>query len=64
MISLVQMGVLDTSFLVPLQVFQTWMMILLKATWVAEFAPRRLAWDSDNETFVYFSEAVEGLTNA
>lgn len=63
MISLATMGMLDTSFLVPLQVFQTWILILVKATLVAEFAPRRLAWDSDNDTFVYFNEAVDGLTN-
>lgn len=61
MISLVQMGILDTSFLVPLQVFQTWMMVLVKATWVAEFAPKRLAWDAENDTFIYASEMVEGL---
>ena len=61
MISLVQLSILDTSFLVPLQVFQTWMMVLVKATWAAEYAPKRLAWDAENDTFIYASDLVEGM---
>lgn len=64
MISLVQLGILDTSFLVPLQVFQTWMFVLVKATWLAEYAPKRLAWDNESDSFIYASELVEGIANA
>jgi hypothetical protein len=64
MIQLIQWGVMDTSFLVPLQVFQTWMFILVKATWVAEFAPKRLAWVEESDSFIYASDLVEGIASA
>lgn len=58
MISLVTAGLLDSSFLVPLQVFQTWLVVLAKASWVSEHAPLRVAWDAELEGFVPFYEVV------
>lgn len=58
MIGLVTGGFLDASLLVPLQVFQTWIMILVKATWAAEFAPQRLSWSPELDHFIYTSEIV------
>tara|TARA_R110000824_G_scaffold328305_2_gene515207 strand:+ start:546 stop:737 length:192 start_codon:yes stop_codon:yes gene_type:complete len=54
MISLVTAGLMDTSFLIPLQVFQTYIMVLAKASWVATHAPIRIAWDPVLEGFVPF----------
>lgn len=58
MISLVTAGLLDTSFLVPLQVFQTWLIVLIKASLIAEWGERSLEWVPDKEAFVYTSEMV------
>ena len=59
MISLVTAGLLDSSFLVPLQVFQTWLLVLVKASWMADHSPVRIAWDSEQEGFVPFYEMTE-----
>lgn len=64
MIQLIQWGVMDTSFLVPLQVFQTWICVLVKASLLAEFAPKRLAWVEDTDSFVYASDIIEGIAIA
>ncbi len=61
MISLVTAGLLDSSFLVPLQVFQTWLMVLVKASWVAEHAAVRVAWNDELEGFVPFYDMAEGV---
>jgi hypothetical protein len=58
MISLVTAGLLDTSFLVPLQVFQTWLLVLVKATIISEWGDRQLEWVPDKEAFVYTCESV------
>lgn len=58
MISLVTAGLLDTSFLVPLQVFQTWLLVLVKATVVSEWGDRSLEWVPDKDAFVYTSDMV------
>lgn len=60
MISLVTAGLLDSSFLVPLQVFQTWIFILVKASWCIDHSPVRVAWDAELEGFVPY-HVVEGV---
>lgn len=61
MISLVTSGLMDLSFLVPLQVFQTWIMYLAKATWLAEFAPKRVVWSPEKADFIYPYDLVQGV---
>jgi hypothetical protein len=61
MISLVTAGLLDTSFLVPMQVFQTWILILVRASWDAAHAPIRLAWDDSVDGFVPYCDMVQGV---
>jgi hypothetical protein len=63
MISLVTAGLLDTSFLVPLQVFQTWLMVLIKASVVSAHAPLRLAWDEGVDGFVPYYDMVQGVVS-
>lgn len=58
MISLVTAGLLDTSFLVPLQVFQTWLLVLVKATVVSEWGDRQLEWVPEEGAFVYTYEGL------
>jgi hypothetical protein len=60
MVSLATMGMLDTSFLVPLQVYQTILIDMVKSSLMAVLLPTRLVWDEGRDAFIYAYEATGG----
>lgn len=61
MISLATMGMLDTSFLVPLQVYQTILIDMVKSSLMAALLPTRLAWDESKDAFIYAYETTSSM---